>query len=209
LIAVLIAIALLSVGVPQAGAQGTLDQSVAGGPGGVGVNGTLRLAQTFTAGLTGVLSQVGLDLSTRNSPSPLTVDIESIDTSGHLSGTVLAAASLDGSAASGFTTWVTLSLNNGPFVVAGTQYAIVLADPGDNGFPYWVDQFANPNPYTGGHAVLSGDSGSTWQDVPAFSLAFRTYVETLTKEGCKHSGWRDFLPFNNQGQCIAFTQQND
>jgi hypothetical protein len=201
--------ALLLVGVSGASAQGTLDQSVtAGSGGGVGVWGTERLGQTFTAGITGTLSQVDLDLLTSLDPAPLSVDIESVDANGHPSGTVLAATTVTSSLVPGPTTWVSLPLSDGPIVVAGTRYAIVLADPADpvGGSKIWADEFANPNPYSGGDVQLSGDSGSTWLDQPAFSLLFRTYVESISRERCKNGGWRNFPQFTNQGQCVSFVE---
>jgi hypothetical protein len=198
--------ALLSVGVSGASAQGTLDQSVDGSTSGVGFHGSQRLAQTFTAGITGVLSQVDLELSTEYGPAPLSVDIESVDANGHPSGTVLASATVTPPSAFSSPTWFSLPLSNGPIVVAGTRYAIVLADPTDSGLTAWFTEVANPNPYSGGYLLHSENSGTSWTGEPAFSLLFRTYVESISNERCKNGGWRSFPQFHNQGDCVSFVQ---
>jgi hypothetical protein len=193
---------LLSVGVSTASAQGTLDQSVTGGSvGGVGPNGSTLLAQTFTAGITGVLSQVDLQLSTYNGPPPLSVDIENVDANGHPSGTVLAATTVTTSSVPGSqSTWVSLPFSDGPFVVAGTRYAIVLSKPLGAGF--WIAEYTGP--YSGGDVQLSPSIGSTWLEIPQASLLFRTYVERIGKEQCKSGGWHNFPQFRNQGNCVSF-----
>jgi hypothetical protein len=203
------------LGASPAAAQGTLDQSFTNtSGGGAAVYQAIELAQTFTAGRTGTLPEVdlSLELEVGGNPPPLTVEIETVDANHQPSGTVLASTTIPASAVlPGVFRWTPAVFSAPPFVVAGTQYAIVLANP-DNTTPeggkIFVAQYGD-NTYSGGYGLLSMDSGTTWSDFQgAFSLGFKTYVESepTSIAQCKNGGWRDFPQFKNQGECIAFVK---
>jgi hypothetical protein len=194
------------LGAAPAAAQGTLDQSFTDTSGAIGVFGAIQLAQTFTAGRTGLLPEVDLELEGEG--NPLTVDIETADANHHPSGTVLASTTIPASAVlPGVFRWTPAVFSAPTFVVAGTQYAIVLADPANmgNGGGGFVARYGDST-YPGGYGLVSMDSGTTWFDFRGEALGFKTYVESepTSKDQCKNGGWRNFPQFKNEGLCIAF-----
>jgi len=157
----------------------------------------VNLGQTFTAGITGKLTGVeiyanGRDIGgTSGPPASFTVHLESTTGSDHHpSGTVLATATV---ATPGGTTadWLSAIFATPPSVVAGTVYAITLADLAwqtpDDAWLRWELDSATVGDYTdypGGDAWAStgGDWASLYTilndgDTGAADLAFRTYVQ--------------------------------
>jgi hypothetical protein len=198
------------LGATPAAAQGTLDQSFTNASSGIAVHGAIQLAQTFTAGRTGILPEVDLTLETEREgdPLPLTVDIEIADANHRPSGTVLASTTIPESAVlPGVFRWAPAVFSAPPFVVAGRQYAIVLAGPADTAplGPHFVAQYGD-NTYSGGYGHVSMDSGTRWVHFLGLALGFKTCVESepTSIAQCKSGGWRSFPQFKNQGQCIVF-----
>jgi hypothetical protein len=197
----------------SASATGTLDQSQTNADAGVegipSVSGG-RLAQTFTAGITGSLDQVDLLLARNGSPGDLTVQILSVS-GGVPSSTVLAAATVLESSVTpeGVPVWVSV-----PFAIpaassAGTQYAIVISASSICGSDCYQWGTALSDPYAGGEALDSADSGSTWFSPGAgLDRAFKTYVTSppspTSIAQCKEGGWSSFPQFKNQGDCVSF-----
>jgi hypothetical protein len=154
----------------------------------------------------GLLPEVDLELEGEG--NPLTVDIETADPNHQPSGTVLASATIPASAVlPGTFRWTPAVFSAPPFVVAGTQYAIVLADPANmgNGGGGFAARYGD-NTYPGGYGLVSMDSGTTWFHFLGYALGFKTYVESepTSIDQCKNGGWRNFPQFKNQGQCITF-----
>jgi hypothetical protein len=129
--------------------------------------GSIPLAQTFTAGTSGLLSKVDLLLLSNNIFSdPLTVEIR--DTSGGAPASLLASASVpDSELSSSSWTWVAVNFADPAPVQAGTQYAIVAYT---SGYDWWGA--ASGDPYPGGTAW--GSTGA----VPSLDFSFKTYVES-------------------------------
>jgi hypothetical protein len=145
-----------------------------------------RLAQTFTAGLTGDLDKVDLLLRRDGVPGPLTVAIHTVS-GGAPTGTTLASESV---AASSVTTnavpaWLSVPLSPPAASTAGVQYAIVLSTVGDSSNHYeWAH--VSGNSYVGGTGLSSSNSGTSWTAFnPEFDFAFKTYViPTNTQPDC-------------------------
>src|SRR5262249_13492736 len=150
-------------------------------------------------------------LDRNGSPGDLTVQIRSVS-GGVPSSTVLAAATVPESSVTpeGVPVWVSV-----PFAIpaassAGTQYAIVISAPGiDCGFVcyQWGADATLSDPYAGGEALDSVDSGSTWFSPGVGSdRVFRTFVATLpiSISQCMKGGWSSFPQFKNQGDCVSF-----
>jgi hypothetical protein len=165
---------------PVASAAGTLDQSQTAINGAwVGVCQTQWVAQTFTAGLTGLLDQVDVHIKVAvGNPGPLTVEIRTVLPGGAPSGVVLTSASVPEASVptpSQLPAFVPVPLSPPAPSVSGTQYAIVLRAAGADchaALYYWSKV---GTPYPGGTSVVSIDSGSTW-GLQSDSTAFRTYV---------------------------------
>jgi hypothetical protein len=125
------------------------------------------LAQTFTAGKSGLLSGVDLYVRNENGSASLTVSIEAT-TSGLPTGSALASASSTVSSPAG---WVHFSFPTPLSVVKDTVYAIVF-NTGGNGA--W---FGSTNTYPGGQAFIAGPPWTAPVNLADF--AFRTYVDTV------------------------------
>jgi hypothetical protein len=145
------------------------------GTGGPGLVGKFEVAQTFTAGLTGPMSQIDVQLSNYNTPCAVTVEIHSALGNGDPSGEVLAsevlsAADLPDSG----NAFVSVMFTEPANVVAGTQYAVVLYTPDA---PCARVRAASNTSYSGGN-VLVRNFFVTWIPQVIDDLAFRTYVLT-------------------------------
>jgi hypothetical protein len=185
--------------VPGAAVAGTLDQQQTDGstnPGAVGT--TESLAQTFTAGLSGGLDRVDLNLSKVGAPTnPLYVEIRGV--SGGVPGaTVLAGQSVPPSSVSTGQAFVPISFASPAAVVAGTQYAIV-ASSAAGGNPYeW--HYGPGNTYAAGNPCFTnGPPSGTWSCGGFGDFAFRTYVVPTSAFTFKLSGRRLIVSVSSAG----------
>jgi hypothetical protein len=135
--------------------------------------------QTFTAGITGQLTAVDVDMACNlcSGVTPnVTISIQA--TSGNLPvGPDLATASIPfSSATAGYLNAAFVAPLN---VTAGTQYAIVVraaANPASGTYTYFVSGGTANNPYLAGRRVISVNSGGTWTAPNLRDIGFRTYV---------------------------------
>jgi hypothetical protein len=187
--AVLIAVVAASaicLAVPGAALAGTLDQEqtdMSGPAQGVNGNGmlTVSAAQTFRAGLTGVLDQVDLSLAKNGSPAgDLTVELRAT-IGGQPGGAVLASQAVPVTAVTTGSSlaFVPVVFSTPASVVAGTQYAIVAYTDDTNGYSWGASPNSGPNPtaYEDGEAFVADSSPpSTWAAFTGVDQAFKTYV---------------------------------
>lgn len=147
--------------------------------------GGLWYAQTFTAGVSGDLDKIAVDIFFKTEFAPdLDIAIETVDATGAPSGTVLATGSIPappGTINVLPENWMSVTLSTPVAVTAGTQYAIVVSNPTAPGNAGYVwNLYANSdaaNGYPGGARFRTFDSGATWaQDPSQQELFFRTYV---------------------------------
>jgi len=183
--ATVVVVFVLCLLAPGSALAGTLDQqqTTATGPD-AEVYSNEAWAQTFTAGLSGGLDQVDLNLAQQiaGNPAPttpLTVEIQNVS-GGVPGGTVLGTQSIAPATppvypANGF-----VSVNFAPAVpvVAGTQYAIVVSTTaGSSGEYGWYG--AGGDTYTGGDPFFQQPPNTgPWDPPSTLDLAFRTYVAT-------------------------------
>jgi hypothetical protein len=148
-----------------------------------------NVGQTFTAGLSGRLDQIDVNVE-RNAfdQPPLIVEIR--DVSGDLPGSdVLASASVPAdqvpTGSDGMNQSTSVEFTSPATVVAGTRYAFVLrvAEPGpqsDSGSPGYrvhLTQAVGDGPYPGGRsATMSFFTGGSWTALDGYDLLFKTYV---------------------------------
>jgi VCBS repeat-containing protein len=141
------------------------------------------IAQTFTAGLSGPLGKVELNLNRINLVEvpelPLTVEIRTV--SGlDPSNTVLATATIPASAIpiAQEPAWVPATFAVPAAVVAGTQYAIVAAT--DSAYSWRASSGAG-DAYTGGSRRVSDTDSPAWRSGCGTGctpdMAFRTFVD--------------------------------
>jgi hypothetical protein len=187
LVAILLGLLLLPV---TAGAAGTLDQFFLPTPTninglfGVSGGGGQMTGQTFTAGITGTLTQVDLYIAfitatTPHGSAPLTVQIQSVTRDGAPSGEVLGSATVLASQVpiDPNPGWVAVPITARS--VAGKQYAIVLSTP-DPLTDYAVYRTTEPvgfTPYAGGRLWFFTPTVGVWFTEPVlYDSFFRTYV---------------------------------
>ena len=169
--------------VPNLAMAGTLDQQQPTvGSMALNAHSMQSVAQTFTAGLTGKLDQVDLNLNKSGTPPvPLTVELR--DVSAGLPGSaVLASQSVLASSVVAFpgSGWVSFAFPTPGSVTAGTQYAIVAQSAAVFPDTYAWSQGTGTDPYAGGAAYFASSSPPTtaWMPVPIGppDFAFKTYV---------------------------------
>ena len=170
--------------VPSLAMAGTLDQqqpTVA--PMALNAHSTQSVAQTFTAGLSGKLDQVDLNLNMSGSP-PVPLIVELREVSGGLpGGAILASQSVLSSGVVAFpgSGWVSFAFPTPAPVTAGTQYAIVAHSAAVFPETYAWSQGMGTDPYAGGAAYLASPPTAPWMPVPVGppDFAFKTYVVPL------------------------------
>ena len=182
-----VVIAGVSTTVPASAAPlGILDQSAVSGGSSTGEVSTdgQWISQSFTAGISGGLVQVDVDLNLQAPPTFITVSIKAADGSGSPTGAALASSVVSSSALpSGL---LSVNFGNPVTVVANAQYAIVLTCTGcgvsTGGGPMsprtrigWKMSTAT---YAGGKADNSCCTPS-WGG-GGMDLAFATYVGTAS-----------------------------
>jgi hypothetical protein len=133
-------------------------------------------AQTFTAGRTGTLDKVSVvsGYGVRIDFVDLEVSIRPIASSGAPSATVLGSGS-HFERVGGPETWDDVPIGPAVHVVAGQQYAILLAAASSCQFSFPVFG-ATGNPYSGGSMWTSDPTSGHWQQVLSDDLYFRTWV---------------------------------
>jgi hypothetical protein len=134
------------------------------------------VAQTFTAGKTGMLVDVQLDLA-RYFEGPATVDIYATNSSTGLpSGASLASSTATvPTGTSGEPNWIDFPFSPPLSVTAGTKYAIVIAPDRFLGWLGSIDTYKHGEAYSG--------AGSSWTALSATAddlsdLGFETFVDT-------------------------------
>ncbi|MGA2014794.1 MAG: choice-of-anchor D domain-containing protein [Solirubrobacteraceae bacterium] len=130
-------------------------------------------AQTFTAGITGPLDRVQLQVnSAQTGGDPLTIELTNTS-AGAPGSTVLAQASLPAAnVPSGALTWVEADFAAPPPVTAGVQYAIVATTTGASAYDW---SLIDSNVYAGGDHFFSPSPPAAWTDA-GNDLTFKTYV---------------------------------
>lgn len=131
------------------------------------------IAQTFTAGKTGLLTEVDLYM---NGTGTYPVTIETTTGAGLPAGDNLAGGS--GTVTSGGGAWVPFPLTSPAAVTAGHQYAVVFNT--GNTAAAW----GSPDTYAGGQALIVN---GTWMSMQAwlpsstlYDFAFKTFVDPQT-----------------------------
>jgi len=176
---------VLALLVPAAASAGTLDQQQTNSNNVEAVAGPIWHAQVFTPALDGQLDEVDLLLQRIGTPAgDLTVQIWTVGGGGPSSQVPGASATvLMTNIPTGAPTWVQVPISAPS--VAGTQYAILVADPAGSfgGCPdttclFWMED--DNNPYAD-PSYLSVNSGASWAP-QARDYAFKTYVATASDQ---------------------------
>jgi len=158
-------------GLAFANPPGALDQHQDSGPS-YGGGEAAQEAQTFTAGITGQMTTVGLLLAINGSET-VNVSIQTLDGSLKPSGTVLATGSATVTGTDrNVSNWVYFTLNAPVSVVSGNQYAIAFSVTNS----YFFGDFSGGNPYAGGQDWFFQAGSWTDNGFNAYDLAFQTYV---------------------------------
>jgi hypothetical protein len=172
------ACAALLLGAAASASAGTLDQQQTASNTDGALLSTQSLAQTFTAGISGGLDQVDLDLLKAGTSPDVTVEIRDVS-AGQPGAAVLATATVPGSSLGTTAAFLPATFATPATVTAGTQYAIVAYSPGVIGNSSGVTYQSGGNLYTGGLMFTSNQPlppGAPWNDLVNNDLAFKTYV---------------------------------
>lgn len=168
------------LGAAPAFAIGAQDQTASGTQaGGTIINSTQSLGQTFTAGKSGLLDRVTLNLQKSGTAGVLNVAIYTV-VSGSLSGSALATQSVAETSVSAVMSTINVDFSSPATVIANTQYAIVVAAP--NAQPYnMMNPMAPQGSYSWSNVgdPLSSETGfvsrTPWT-IQANDFAFTTFV---------------------------------
>jgi uncharacterized repeat protein (TIGR01451 family) len=137
------------------------------------------VGQTFTAGSSGQLTQVDVDLfcsSCTGTTPNITASIRA--TSGGLpTGADLAVGTIAGFS-SGSAGYFSAVFGSPVAITAGTTYAIVLRPVSNPSAGTYAYVTSSGSAYAGGQRVTSGDSGSTWAGDASRDLGFKVYVKS-------------------------------
>jgi hypothetical protein len=154
-----------------------IDQAQTAYPWGIYFGDGHLLCQSFTAHVTGLLTQVSVMLDRTayyDGPAPsadVTVGIYTVPSETMLDRRLLGSGStpLSWIPRHDNPGWLSASFS-GVNVTAGTQYSIALDEPSE-GFLEWV---LSPDVYPGGNGLVG--SASSWQDLKGADMTFKTYV---------------------------------
>jgi hypothetical protein len=193
-----------------ANAASALDQQEPINEGAVGV-GTEPGGQTVTAGLSGTLDHVELDLG-KNALAeptlPLNVEIRNVEAGGEPGTTVLASSTVPASSVTTTEAWVPIVFALPAHVEAGKRYAIVFYTLGAG---QYAEGIGNGNPYPAGSSWYSMTRPPTaWTSFSSVgAYTFKTYVTVAPlptfRAQCRNGGWKNFgTKFKNHGQCVKF-----
>lgn len=148
-----------------------------------GVTVDAEVAQTFTAGRTGLLDQVSLAAwpIAPGSQTPFQVTIRTLRSDGAPSATVNGSGSYIGPGSTTASSLVDIPLSSPAFVVSGHQYAVVASSPsaGDCTDDHGWSFFGKPDSFTGGQAWWRGTAYSQpdWTTpAPSMDYFFQTWV---------------------------------
>jgi len=180
-----------------------LDQSSTDAGYAIGIFGNQTLGETFTAGATGNLDQVDLDVGylTNAAVPTLTALITSTSSAGVPATTLATAVIPRSSVNTGSPDWVQVPISPAVPVAAGTQYAVVLASPastaGGTAYEWASSLFVDS--YSGGVAMV--DAGSGWGvNQAGIDMAFKTYVASPSPPTPTYTFIGFLSPVNNQPQ---------
>ena len=164
---------------------------------GFGFNSTSWFGQSFTAGVSGQLTAVDVDLfcsgCTGTTPN-ITVSIRA--TSGDLpTGSDLATATIPGFS-SGSGGFFTATFGAPPTLAAGTKYAIVVRAVSNPSAGTYAYVKSSGSPYAGGRRSTSANSGASWTlGNPSTDIGFKTYMKAgFAASGDLVSGAKDANP---------------
>lgn len=175
-----IVVGFLLFGITSTSRADTIDQSFVGPPTGIngGVSGSFTyLAQTYTAGITGVLTGINIDVLTLQ-PAALEVSILTVS-GGVPTATILGTTTLAVGQSAPLSLLITF-----PQVItqiAGTQYTIAVGYPSAPPLPpnapangFWTLTLGNPFP---SGQVFYGNDFSNWNSYASADAYFQTYVQ--------------------------------
>lgn len=171
-----LAVGIAALTASAAGAVGTIDQSMTG-TGSYTYYYTVRSvqadAQTFTAGISGLLDRVTFDVRKDGNPGDLNVAIFAT-ANGVPSGPQLAAQTVLAANIPASHSTITLDLSAPVAVVAGTTYTLILSAPGATTLGNQYLWYMDPDQLANGTAWVR--NSGTWIQNTGYDMLFATYV---------------------------------
>ena len=164
-------------------AGAVLDQSAAEGSCNSVVSTSQWLAETFTAGRSGALTDVVLRLVNPSATSGIHVSITDVS-AGVPGSTTLAATDIPTGAVGGTEVSYDVAFPTPAQVTAGSMYAITLTRTTGSG--QWDWGCSNGDDYAGGNAAYS--NGGSWNAL-GWDYAFESYVLAAAPQGAEREGY--------------------
>jgi hypothetical protein len=174
----------VSLSIP-ATAHAASDASCPGPPNNsVAFGGQVRLAQTFTAVNSGLLTRAHLEIVKEGTPGNWIVSINTVDGTGRPTNTVLATTTIpDATVPSGDSSLIA-DFATSAAVAAGQRYAVVLTRPGSDSVAM---RYRNDNPCAGAFASSPTQTGSFGPPSAVQDMMFAVFVEP----DCDSDGFGD------------------
>jgi hypothetical protein len=159
-------------------AASTIDQSYAANGTVDFIHDVIVAGQTFTAGRTGLLTQVDVQIGRLDTPGALTVSIQTT-AGGTPTGTVIASATVAQASVpdDGDVHDVSVALSP-TLITAGAVYAVVLAAPTAPADTAWIWATDSLNGYAGGTAAEGDTKAGTWTIHATDDRTFATWVDS-------------------------------
>ena len=154
------------------------------GGGFIGAAANQVVAQSFTAGKSGLLTRVSLHGHLQNSPAPgdMVVEIRRADGNGLPTGSALATTAIPAESFAPFDTkWFDAGFATPTSVDAGSRYAIVVSSTQPYGIDsgiYYLSEVSAGNLYAAGVMSVNGVVSNPNED-----LTFKTYVRAAESDG--------------------------
>lgn len=216
---------------PGSGGGGTLRLSVTGGTTPAGLDQSFTTpnsssgqvysccnytGQTFTAGRTGLLAGVTIDVHAGSETTePLHVAIRDLDPNG-LPADVLAETTIGQSSSNSFQPIV---FPEPPLLFAGRRYAILVnyvSNSPDEPFGSWAGAVGDA--YPDGGELFTYDNGTHWvsYESQGYDVHFQTFVASVptAKKSCSRGGWRRYKRgyerrrrFGGRAACVRFANR--
>ena len=134
-------------------------------------------AQSFTPSITHKLAYLRVGVGTNTTPGNMTVNLYATDGDGKPTGASLGSVTILEASIPPFNSnsWVKCTLNQTPYLVSGTKYIIVIAFSAVGGGDSWIIYHSTSNPYSGGTAWTTEDSGTNWTEIPGTDFSFEVW----------------------------------
>lgn len=180
----------------SASAVGNLDQQATGTSANwyYSMNGGYVVGQQFTAGASGTLDRITIDMLISNgTPGAVSADLYASDSNGFPTGSVLASTTTPEASVTGTASTVAFDFGTPAPITSGSSYVVVFGNTGNGGYHY-MNATVIP---AGAKAVKRSGPSAAWQNhidpqiSGEYSFRFATYVTPVASPSSSSSSTPD------------------